>query len=73
MLSDDIKDRLKPLEDIPHEEDLNDLKNDFDMKHLYIPILPLDELISIQYIALIINTKLNVVLTEKGQFRNHNL
>lgn len=78
MASNDVRDKVKALEIYrckdAVEKDFDDLKNDLDMKRLRIhSTAAMDGRIFIQYIALIISTKLKMVMSENGWFKSHDL
>ena len=73
-----VKDKVKALEIYRSkdavEKNFDDLKNDLDMKRLRIHTQStMDGRIFIQFIALILITKLKEVMRENNWFQNHNL
>ena len=78
LATNDIKDKVKALEIYRSkdavEKNFDDLKNDLDMKRLRIHTQStMDGRIFIQFIALILITKLKEVMRENNWFQNHNL
>ena len=78
LSSNDIRDKVKALEIYrckdAVEKDFDDLKNDLDMKRLRIHTqAAMDGRMFIQYIALIISTKLRQAMSDNDWFKNHDL
>ena len=78
LATNDIKDKVKALEIYRSkdavEKNFDDLKNDLDMKRLRIHTQStMDGRIFIQFIALILITKLKEVMRENNWFQNHKL
>lgn len=78
LATNDIKDKVRALEIYRNkdavEKNFDDLKNDLDMKRLRIhSSAAMDGRIFIQFISLILTTKLKEVMRENGWFKNHTL
>ena len=78
LATNDIKDKVKALEIYRSkdavEKNFDDLKNDLDMKRLRIHTqATMDGRIFIQFIALILTTRLKEIMREHNWFQNHNL
>ena len=78
MITNDVKDPVKALEIYRRkdavEKGFDDLKNDLDMKRLRIhSAAAMDGRIFIQYIALILSTRIKVVMNMHNMFKNHDM
>ena len=78
LATNDIKDKVKALEIYRTkdavEKNFDDLKNDLDMKRLRMHTqAAMDGRIFIQFIALILTTRLKEIMREHNWFQNHNL
>lgn len=78
LMSNDVKDKVKALEVYRQkdavEKNFDDLKNDLDMKRLRIHSnAAMDGRIFLQFLALILTTRLNQVMRQNDMFKNHDL
>lgn len=78
MISNDVKDKVEALEIYRQkdtvEKNFVDLKNDLDMKRLRIHSnAAMDVRIFLQFLALILTTRLNQIMRQNDMFKNHDL
>lgn len=78
LITNDVKDPVKALEIYRRkdtvEKKFDDLKNDLDLKRLRIhSAAAMDGRIFLQYIALILTSRIKTVMNEAGWFKNHDM
>ena len=78
MISNDVKDKVAALEIYRQkdtvEKNFDDLKNDLDMKRLRLHSnAAMDGRIFLQFLALILTTRLNQIMRQNDMLKNHDL